>query len=232
MIQNFSSQIQASIGRERSSVEAKVNLESGELSTSSFPFLAPTPSHPNDLFNSIHASKAILVIASTLSLPSNHPGCPSSRNPRLPPHELPPPNLLLLQLLQHQRSMNQKHRARQSLPIYSIHLREKSCVVLPPGCLAHLPRVRRSSPLPSFLPLLLLDALVRCDQALFRALTRHRPVGPDKHFKMVGLLNVVNKSLVNIEGAGGGPEGGVTSDEIWDKLGKMFDLGKLDMLVS
>ncbi|KAL7414008.1 chromatin modification-related protein EAF7-domain-containing protein [Mrakia frigida] len=68
--------------------------------------------------------------------------------------------------------------------------------------------------------------------ALFRALTRHRPVGPDKHFKMVGLLNVVNKSLVNIEGAGGGPEGGVTSDEIWDKLGKMFDLGKLDMLNS
>lgn len=49
---------------------------------------------------------------------------------------------------------------------------------------------------------------------------------------MVGLLNVVNKALVNIEGEGGGPEGGVTSEEIWDKLGRMFDLEKLDILVS
>jgi hypothetical protein len=49
---------------------------------------------------------------------------------------------------------------------------------------------------------------------------------------MSTLIGVLNKALVNVEAVGGGPNGGVTADEIWDKLGSMFDLEKLDALVS
>lgn len=49
---------------------------------------------------------------------------------------------------------------------------------------------------------------------------------------MFTLVGVLNKALVNVEAVGGGPNGGVTADEIWDKLGRMFDLEKLDALVS
>jgi hypothetical protein len=118
---------------------------------------------------------------------------------------------------------------------------------------------------------------------LFRALTRHRPVGLDKHIHMISLLNAVNRALQNvdpdslrsslppspssddevenetassrgnqgkgratkaskedkvkIEGEEGGEDDGemrlqVGSEEVWIKLRSMWDLDRLDELVS
>lgn len=49
---------------------------------------------------------------------------------------------------------------------------------------------------------------------------------------MVSLLSVVNRALTNVERDEGQPEPTVTTDELWDKLGRMFNLESLDMLVS
>ena len=49
---------------------------------------------------------------------------------------------------------------------------------------------------------------------------------------MMSLLSIVNKALLNIDKEEGQPDPTVTSEEIWDKLARMYNLETLDNLVS
>lgn len=131
----------------------------------------PSPATPSParLFQPNLRPKDFDPSLSATPIPPPLSGCPSKPNRRLPPPELPPPNLLLLLPLPRPRKMIQKrHQDRQPPLTSSIHLKAKSCVCLLSLSLLSLAfsstLIHRSSPLPSlpFLPSRLSLSLNRC----------------------------------------------------------------------